>query len=333
MVPDEHDRSAVAGAGPRVDRRERLHAVGDVDLGDERGLEAAARELGGSRAAPFRAAGSRREPAQRAGSAGGEVPARGGRDARDDRCGPGHTCRVERAKRETQLASHRLRQGLGGVRPLARQPVVGPRPGGRSGSSRCPRRSSGPGSTWPWRGRRAHGGRPWRAGSYQTTPSGNCCEARMKSSVSSQPAGSEAVRPSECRNPPTSSTTSRRTDMLAPMRLRTGPASSRWPGVGAADDPVELLGQPRRPGVVPAGDDTSADAEHERVGVGREEAPDPVRRRGRVVVEERDDRARSTPRCPCCGRPRGPWAPCSRPRERPSNASVARARAARRCGR
>ncbi len=67
------------------------------------------------------------------------------------------------------------------------------------------------------------------SGSNQTTPFGNCCDARMKNSVSSQPAGRDAVRPSECRKPPIFMTTSRRTDMFAPMRFRTGPGSERWP--------------------------------------------------------------------------------------------------------
>lgn len=48
------------------------------------------------------------------------------------------------------------------------------------------------------------------------------CRMRMASSVSSQPSGRAPSRPSPSVKPPTSSNTSRRKDMLAPMRFRTG---------------------------------------------------------------------------------------------------------------
>ena len=44
----------------------------------------------------------------------------------------------------------------------------------------------------------------------------------MHSSVSSQPTGRVPTRPTSVRKPPTASNTSRRRDMLAPIRFRTG---------------------------------------------------------------------------------------------------------------
>lgn len=51
----------------------------------------------------------------------------------------------------------------------------------------------------------------------------------MQSSVSSQPTGRPPTRPIPSENPPTTSNTSRRKDMLAPIGLRTGPAAEGMP--------------------------------------------------------------------------------------------------------
>ena len=55
------------------------------------------------------------------------------------------------------------------------------------------------------------------------------CRARMQSSVSSQPSGFFPIRPMSSANPPTRSNTSRRNDMLQPMRLRTSACAVGWP--------------------------------------------------------------------------------------------------------
>ena len=74
----------------------------------------------------------------------------------------------------------------------------------------------------------------------------------MQRSVSSQPTGRVPTRPRSWLKPPTSTSGSRRKDMLAPTRLRTGSGSLRHARVGAADDPVELGREPARLALDPA---------------------------------------------------------------------------------
>ena len=51
----------------------------------------------------------------------------------------------------------------------------------------------------------------------------------MQNSVSSQPSGLRPIRPRSSAKPPTRANTSRRTDMLHPMRLRTSACVVGWP--------------------------------------------------------------------------------------------------------
>ena len=123
--------------------------------------------------------------------------------------------------------------------------------------------------------------------------------------------------------------------MLQPIRLRTGASALGQPPVGAPDDPVELVREPRRAAVRP------------------ERPRCPRRRRARrrrrtpsrtapaslgglgVVVEEDDDGGSTVSATPVLRAPPRPRSGCSPPPARvsPPASRRAAARAARRCGR
>jgi hypothetical protein len=75
--------------------------------------------------------------------------------------------------------------------------------------------------------------------------------------------------------------------------------------VAAPDDPVELRGQPTRPGFAPPRHDRPPDAHDLTVAVGLEQLREPAGLCPSVVVEERDDLAARAP-VPLVASPFGP---------------------------
>ncbi len=88
--------------------------------------------------------------------------------------------------------------------------------------------------------------------------------SRIQSSVSSHPTGFDPTRPRLTEKPPERAKASRRKDILAPIRLRTGPKPSRMPryvqpttqsnsGGNQAGRPVSQSGITRPPTPTTAG--------------------------------------------------------------------------------
>ena len=75
---------------------------------------------------------------------------------------------------------------------------------------------------------------------------------------------------------------------VGPDEVPHRPGPDRRALVRAADDPVELLGEPGRAALGPVRGDASA-ARHDAVGVEARQPAQPLRPGDRVVVEERDD--------------------------------------------
>ena len=89
------------------------------------------------------------------------------------------------------------------------------------------------------------------------------------------------------------------------------------PPVAAAHDPVELLGDPPRPPLLPRRGHGAADRDHARIGIGRPQParPSPARRRRRRRGRRRRRRAPRPDRC--CARRTGPAPRRSRAASRP----------------
>ena len=188
-----------------------------------------------------------------------------------------------------QVGQHTGRQhppdvaGLTGQRGRATHPAGHPRLGDalrpaavRGSSARTPAGPVRGGARRP----PAHAGRRRRE---TAGPPG--CRARSPRSR----AGCRRGDPDRCRSHRPPSRTVRRSDMLQPIRFRTGDVDGRLPAIAAAHDPAELVRPPGRCRGLPGGDGRATDTEDVRVRVRSEQVRAPVLLGGRVVVQEADD--------------------------------------------